>query len=71
MLKNIYTGYAMDLREESSDGAEFITIGKMDICRIARLLHHKHNLQSKVKTAKTNRKRKSFRKAFLRMNKKI
>ena len=42
----------MDLREESSDGAEFITIGKMDICRIARLLHHKHNLQSKVKTAK-------------------
>ena len=62
----------MDLREDSSDGAKIITIGKMNICRIAaRLLHHKHNLQSKVKTAKTNLKRKSFRKAFLRMNKKI
>ena len=33
-VKKLYTGYAMDLREDSSDGAEFITIGKMDICRI-------------------------------------
>ena len=67
-MKNFYTGYSLDTKEGKS---EMITIGKGDIGKIARLLHYKHKLQSKQKRAPNNKKKKSYRKAFFRISKKI
>ena len=67
-VKNFYTGYSMDMKEGKS---EMITIGKGDIGRIARLLHHKHKLQSKEKKTTSKKQKKSFKKAFFRISKKI
>jgi transposase len=70
-VKNFYTGYSLNLNQNTSEFGKVITIGKMDVCRIARLLHHKHKLQSKLSKTKNKKKQKSFKKAFLKMSKKI
>lgn len=62
-VKNFLTGY--------DPSGNVYTWGKNDIGRIARLLHYRGKLQSKIDTSTKHRRRYKLRIALLRINKKI
>ena len=65
-VKNMITGYVV-----GNEKPEVITVGKRDIERISRLLHHQHKLQRRVKKSKKHKERYSLRKALTRHRNKI
>lgn len=62
-VKNFVVGY--------DPSGKCITWGKKDAARIARLLHHKRKLYSRISTETKNKRKKSLRKALLKLGEKI